>query len=46
MFNDDYNIVLDEYGRSVDSLDDDYDYYKRQQESIINPLDDDYIREE
>ena len=38
------NDVLDEYGRTVSPLDDDYDYYKRIQESTTDPLDDDYSR--
>lgn len=35
--------VVDEYGKEVSPLDDDYDYYKSMQ---LSPLDDDYYKYE
>lgn len=41
--NDD-GIVYDENQKEVSPLDDDYEYYKSEQEAMTNPLSDDYIR--
>lgn len=40
-FNDD-GYVYDDNNNYVSALDDDYDYWKYEQERVTNPLDDDY----
>ena len=44
IYNDDG--VYDENGREISPYDDDYEYYKREQERRSDPLDDDYNKYE
>ena len=41
---DDDGFVYDDSGSYVSPLDDDYEYWKSEQEALTNPLSDDYCK--